>query len=81
MAFDQERQAGPYAHPHPLGLIHIHALRENAVRALARASSEWKSSQLPGYPYWSNPGGMPLAGQRHPFQIPRVQLVAGGKIS
>ena len=63
----------------PLGLMRIHELLEDEVRTLAGLRYKRKaSSGLPGYRHGSNPGGVQLAGQRHPFKIPRVQSVKGG---
>jgi len=64
----------------PLGLMRIHELLEDEVCALAGARYERKASRLPGRRHGSNPGSVRLAGQRHPFPIPRVQHVAGGEI-
>ncbi len=65
----------------PLGLMRIHELLEDEVCALAGARYERKASRLPGHRHGSNPGSVRLAGQRHPFPIPRVQHVGGGEIS
>ncbi len=65
----------------PLGLMRIQELLEDEVGALAGARYARKSSLLPGRRHGSNPGSVQLAGQRHPFQILRVQHVAGGEIS
>ena len=67
----------------PLGLMRIHELLEAEVRALAGLKYTRKAaSGLPGYRHGSHPGSVRLAGQRHPFKIPRVQSVAGdGEIS
>ncbi len=65
----------------PLGLMRIHELLEDEVCALAGARYTRKASRLPGRRHGSNPGSVRLAGQRHPFKIPRVQHVAGGEIS
>ena len=63
----------------PLGLVRIHELLEDEVRTLAGIRYTRKaSSGLPGYRHGSNPGSVRLAGQRHPFKIPRVQYVEGG---
>jgi transposase-like protein len=64
----------------PLGLMRIQELLEDEVCALAGARYERKASRLPGYRHGSNPGSVRLAGQRHPFKVPRVQHVAGGEI-
>ena len=64
----------------PLGLMRIQELLEDEVCALAGARYERKASRLPGRRHGSNPGSVRLAGQRHPFKIPRVQHVAGGEI-
>ncbi len=65
----------------PLGLMRIQELLEEEVRTLAGARYARKASHLPGYRHGSNPGSVQLAGQRHPFRIPRVQHVKGGEIS
>jgi len=65
----------------PLGLMRIHELLEDEVRALAGSKYTRKASRLPGRRHGSNPESVQLAGQRHPFKIPRVQHVAGGEIS
>jgi len=57
----------------PLGLMRIHELLEEEVCALAGARYERKASRLPGRRRGNNPGSARLAGQRHPFKIPRVQ--------
>ena len=63
----------------PLGLMRIHELLEDEVRALAGIKYTRKAaSGLPGYRHGSNPGSVQLAGQRHPFKIPRVQSAKGG---
>ncbi len=63
----------------PLGLMRIHELLEDEVRTLAGIRYKRKAaSRLPGYRHGSNPGSVRLAGQRHPFKIPRVQYVEGG---
>ena len=64
----------------PLGLMRIQELLEDDVCALAGARYERKASRLPGYRHGSNPGSVRLAGQRHPFPIPRVQYVGGGEM-
>jgi transposase-like protein len=67
----------------PLGLMRIQELLEDEVRALAGIKYKRKAaSGLSGYRHGSNHGSVQLAGQRHPFNIPRVQSVAGdGEIS
>jgi putative transposase len=65
----------------PLGLMRIQELLEDEVCALAGARYERKASRLPGYRHGSNPGSVRLAGQRHPFPIPRVQYVGGGEMA
>jgi transposase-like protein len=65
----------------PLGLMRIQELLEDEVCALAGARYERKASRRLGYRHGSNPGSVRLAGQRHPFPIPRVQSVGGGEIS
>ncbi len=65
----------------PLGLMRIHELLEDEVCTLAGCRYTRKASRLPGRRHGSNPGSVRLAGQRHPFKIPRVQHVAGGEIS
>ncbi len=63
----------------PLGLMRIHELLEDEVRTLAGIRYKRKAaSRLLGYRHGSNPGSVRLAGQRHPFKIPRVQYVEGG---
>ena len=62
----------------PLGLMRIQELLEDEVRALAGIKYKRKAaSGLSGYRHGSNHGSVQLAGQRHPFNIPRVQSVAG----
>ena len=63
----------------PLGLMRIQELLEDEVCTLAGARYERKASRLPGRRHGSNPGSVQLAGQRHPFSIPRVQHVAGDR--
>jgi transposase-like protein len=63
----------------PLGLMRLHELLEDEIQALAGIKYTRKAaSGLPGYRHGSNPGSVRLAGQRHPFNIPRVQSVQGG---
>ena len=64
----------------PLGLMRIQELLEDEVCALAGARYERKASRLPGRRHGSNSGSVRLAGQRHPFRLPRVQDVGGGEI-
>jgi len=64
----------------PLGLMHVHAALEEEVCALAGLRYARKTPALPGRRHGSNAGSVPLAGQRHPLRIPRVQHKTGGEI-
>jgi len=65
----------------PLGLMRIQELLEEEVCGWAGVRYTRKSPTRLGRRHGSNPGSVPLAGQRHPLRIPRVQHVGGGEIS
>jgi transposase-like protein len=60
--------------------MHVHAALEEEVCALAGLRYARKTPALPGRRHGSNAGSVPLAGQRHPLRIPRVQHKTGGEI-
>ena len=65
----------------PLGLMRIQELLEEEVCGWAGARYARKAPTRLGRRHGSNPGSVSLAGQRHPFRIPRVQHVGGGEIA
>jgi transposase-like protein len=65
----------------PLGLMHVQEVLEEEVYQWAGARYAPKTPDLLGRRHGSNPGSVPLAGQRHPLRIPRVQHKNGGEIS
>ncbi len=76
-AFDVETKIECIRALIPLGLLHVQALLEEEVCALAGARYARKASQLPGRRHGSNPGSVRLAGQQVPLRIPRVRQADG----
>jgi len=64
----------------PLGLMHVHELLDDEVKALAGERYARKEESLRGRRHGSNPGTVGLAGQRVPIRVPRVRSLAGGEI-
>ena len=64
----------------PLGFMHVRAALEEEVWTLAGLRYARKTPELPGRRHGSNAGSVPLAGQRHPLRLPRVQHKRGGEI-
>ncbi len=65
----------------PLGLMRIQELLEEEVCGWAGVRYARKAPTRRGRRHGSNPGSVPLAGQRHPLRLPRVQHVDGGEIA
>lgn len=65
----------------PVGLMHVQAVLEEEVCALAGRRYARKTPELPGRRHGSNAGSVQLAGQRHPLRLQRVQHKNGGEIS
>jgi transposase-like protein len=64
----------------PLGLMHVHELLDDEVKALAGERYSRKEESARGRRHGSNPGTVGLAGQRVPIRVPRVRSIAGGEI-
>jgi transposase-like protein len=64
----------------PLGLIHVHELLDDEVKALAGKRYARKDELERGRRHGSNPGTVGLAGQRVPIRVPRVRSIEGGEI-
>jgi transposase-like protein len=64
----------------PLGLMHIHELLDDEVKALAGKRYARKDELERGRRHGSNPGTVGLAGQRVPIRVPRVRSIGGGEI-
>ena len=64
----------------PLGLMHVHELLDDEVKALAGERYVRKDELERGRRHGSNPGTVGLAGQRVPIRVPRVRSVEGGEI-
>jgi transposase-like protein len=62
----------------PLGLMHVHELLDEEVRALAGERYARKETASVGRRYGSNPGTVGLAGQRVAIRVPRVRGAGGG---
>ena len=61
----------------PLGLMHVHELLDDEVRALAGERYARKLGLEQGRRYGTNPGTVKLAGQRVPIRVPRVRGTKG----
>ena len=57
----------------PLGLMPIQALLDDEVIGLARPRHARKHTLSTGMRHGTNPGSVPLAGQRVPIRVPRVR--------
>lgn len=64
----------------PLGLMHVHELLDDEVKALAGERYARKEESFRGRRHGSNPGTVGLVGQRVPIRVPRVRSIAGGEI-
>ena len=64
----------------PLGLMHIHELLDDEVKALAGERYARKDELERGRRHGSNPGTVGLAGQRVPIRVPRVRSIGRGEI-
>ena len=61
----------------PLGLMHVHELLDEEVRALAGERYARKAESVEGRRHGTNPGTVKLAGQRVPIRVPRVRGTKG----
>lgn len=61
----------------PLGLMHVHELLDEEVRALAGERYARKADAVEGRRHGTNPGTVKLAGQRAPIRVPRVRGIDG----
>jgi transposase-like protein len=64
----------------PLGLMHVHELLDDEVKALAGERYARKGESEQGSRHGSNPGTVRLGGQRVPIRVPRVRGIEGGEI-
>jgi len=64
----------------PLGLMHVHEMLDDEVKALAGERYARKDELERGRRHGSNPGTVGLAGQRVPIRVPRVRSLGGGGI-
>ena len=64
----------------PLGLMRVHELLDDEVKALGGERYARKEEWARGRRHGSNPGTVGLAGQRVPIRVPRVQSIEGGEI-
>jgi len=64
----------------PLGLMHVHEMLDDEVKALAGERYARKDELERGRRHGSNPGTVGLAGQRVPIRVPRVRSLGGGEI-
>ncbi len=64
----------------PLGLMHVHELLDDEVKALAGDRYARKDEVERGRRHGTNPGTVGLAGQRVPIRVPRVRSIEGGEI-
>src|SRR3990172_4507855 len=64
----------------PLGLMHVHEVLDDEVKALAGERYARKEDLERGRRHGTNPGTVGLAGQRVPIRVPRVRSLAGGEI-
>jgi len=65
----------------PLGLMHVHELLDDEVKALAGERYARKEELERGRRHGTNPGTVGLAGQRVPIRVPRVRSMEGGEIT
>jgi len=64
----------------PLGLMYVHELLDDEVKALAGERYARKDEPERGRRHGSNPGTVGLAGQRVPIRVPRVRSIGGGEL-
>ncbi len=64
----------------PLGLMRVHELLDDEVKALAGGRYARKEESVRGRRHGTNPGTVGLAGQRVPIRVPRVRSIEGGEI-
>ena len=64
----------------PLGLMHVHEVLDDEVKALAGERYARKEDLEGGRRHGTNPGTVGLAGQRVPIRVPRVRSMGGGEI-
>ncbi|MGH9463529.1 MAG: IS256 family transposase [Vicinamibacteria bacterium] len=64
----------------PLGLMHVHEVLDDEVKALAGERYARKDDLERGRRHGTNPGTVGLAGQRVPIRVPRVRSLGGGEI-
>ena len=64
----------------PLGLMHVHEVLDDEVKALAGERYARKEDLERGRRHGTNPGTVGLAGQRVPIRVPRVRSMGGGEI-
>ena len=64
----------------PLGLMHVHEMLDDEVKALAGERYARKEASIGGRRHGSNPGSVGLAGQRVPIRVPRVRSTADREI-
>ncbi len=65
----------------PLGLMHVQELLEEEIDALASGWYHRKDAGTRGRRHGSNPGSVPIAGQRVPIRVPRIRSTHGGEMS
>jgi transposase-like protein len=64
----------------PLGLMHVQELLDEEIDALASGWYHRKGEETRGRRHGSNPGSIPIAGQRVPIRVPRIRSTHGGEI-
>lgn len=57
----------------PLGLMHVHELLDEEVKALAGERYNRKEDESKIYRHGANPGSVRMAGQRVPIKVPRLR--------
>lgn len=61
----------------PLGLMHVHELLDEEVKALAGQRYNRKENESKIYRHGANPGSVRMAGQRVPVRVPRLRNAQG----
>ncbi len=64
----------------PLGLMHVQELLDEEIDALASGRYTRKGEATRGRRHGSNPGSVPIAGQRVPIRVPRIRSTHGGEV-
>ena len=64
----------------PLGLMHVQEVLDEEIDALASGRYTRKGEETRGRRHGSNPGSVPIAGQRVPLRVPRIRRAHGGEI-